>query len=457
MSAVGNWEPCSLFALSNELIGGRKLACSKEVDGCARCKREGIKCVYSAQKRMGRPRKHRAVETTEPQPPVTAPTEPPKQEEVQSIMAPNFDFDSTLGMDLDLSFLDMNNMDMNFLEIVDPNIQFPPLPDQVDSGQEPTGNGNANESGKPTEQRPHPSAFWPMSSNLSDINFDEPANPAPRPPALEMTAEEVSQLLRVDLDTMPSLSPPSSNSPSTHASPSEPDCTKSCNCLSAIYLALNSLQHLPSEVSEAMRVARTATKTAHDTILCPNCSDPPLEPTAMPPIQALQSLMMLGALLPSVSNAYMRILTMVDAEAAEADANRRKITFSLAAYGGLWGWAAQMDPLRCGAADRLEGAVLEPILWRLTVRALLKMDVYGINELTPGVDDETAQQPGLKDIINMMEQRSRRRHEQMDALVASGVVLKSNCEYVSLSSGDKPTCMRIIDIAKRSMDDLIIP
>ncbi|KAK8050665.1 hypothetical protein PG994_012395 [Apiospora phragmitis] len=35
----------------------RKLACSKEADGCARCKREGIVCHYSPQKQMGRPRK----------------------------------------------------------------------------------------------------------------------------------------------------------------------------------------------------------------------------------------------------------------------------------------------------------------------------------------------------------------------------------------------------------------
>ncbi|KAK6841295.1 hypothetical protein PG987_002155 [Apiospora arundinis] len=35
----------------------RKLACSKEADGCTRCKREGIACHYSPQKQMGRPRK----------------------------------------------------------------------------------------------------------------------------------------------------------------------------------------------------------------------------------------------------------------------------------------------------------------------------------------------------------------------------------------------------------------
>ncbi|KAI9722210.1 MAG: hypothetical protein M1812_001682 [Candelaria pacifica] len=37
----------------------RKLKCSGEVTGCARCLREQITCHYSGQKRMGRPRKRR--------------------------------------------------------------------------------------------------------------------------------------------------------------------------------------------------------------------------------------------------------------------------------------------------------------------------------------------------------------------------------------------------------------
>ncbi|KAJ2968190.1 hypothetical protein NQ176_g9301 [Zarea fungicola] len=42
----------------------RKLACSKEADGCSRCRREGIACYYSPQKPMGRPRKHRSAEAS---------------------------------------------------------------------------------------------------------------------------------------------------------------------------------------------------------------------------------------------------------------------------------------------------------------------------------------------------------------------------------------------------------
>jgi hypothetical protein len=42
--------------------GEVKKACSKEPDGCSRCKYEDIECHYSEQKHMGRPRKRRGIE-----------------------------------------------------------------------------------------------------------------------------------------------------------------------------------------------------------------------------------------------------------------------------------------------------------------------------------------------------------------------------------------------------------
>lgn len=42
--------------------GTRKLKCSGEVPQCSRCEREGIRCIYSPQKQMGRPRKRRREE-----------------------------------------------------------------------------------------------------------------------------------------------------------------------------------------------------------------------------------------------------------------------------------------------------------------------------------------------------------------------------------------------------------
>ncbi|KAL2022675.1 hypothetical protein VTK56DRAFT_4756 [Thermocarpiscus australiensis] len=436
----------------------RKLGCSKDIDGCVRCKREGIECVYSPQKRMGRPRKPRPVPVEESETLPETRSEGALKESKDGPVAavlPEFEFDSSIGMDLDLSFLDMSNPDMNFLEMIGFNNESSDAPvlAATDQGTSAYAKPLAGESAGP-------GCFW--SSQLGEINFDAPLSaPAPPPQATEVTSDEVAHILSADLaETLPSLSPPSSSTPSTHSSLLEQESARTCGCLTALYLALDSLQTLPQEVGEAMRVARTAAKTAHDTILCPVCGDPPLELSAgKTSVISLQSMLMLGALLPSLSNAYMRILGMVDAHAAAADVERRKIRFTLDRYGGLWGWMAQRDKVKCGVAERLEGAELEPILWRLTVRALLKMDVYGVNSLTAGIDNtEGVRQPGLKDIINMMEERSRRRHQMIDDMIASGAMKIPSCGYVPLSSAsDKPTCLRIIDIAKRSMDDLIIP
>lgn len=147
---------------------------------------------------------------------------------------------------------------------------------------------------------------------------------------------------------------------------------------------------------------------------------------------------------------------MVDQEAAAADRERRKIVFTLSEYGGLWGTLAEQEPYQCGAAEKLEGRVMEAGLWRLTVRALLKIDVYGVQD----VQCRDVRMLGLKDIIGMMEERSRRRHRLMDELVERGVVGRMR-GYVKLGDGEvggeQPTCLRIIDIAKRSMEELIIP
>ncbi|KAL2258144.1 hypothetical protein VTK26DRAFT_8670 [Humicola hyalothermophila] len=436
---------------------GRKLACSKEVDGCARCKREGIKCVYSPQKRMGRPRKPRPAPVAEAEPEVVR--KEPSKDEAATFIVPDFNFDSTFGMDLDLSFLDMGNTDVNFLELMDPNFELLPASVQPVLNQDSTSAATVSTSPPQPSQPSTPAAFWPLGSHLGEINFDEAPPSSAQPSHEVITAEDVARLFSSDCtETLPSLSPPSCDSPGTQVStPPQDNSPQTCGCLAALYLAMQSLQSLPKEVGSAIQVTRTASKAAHDAILCPVCGNPPLTLTGVPPVNAIQNMMMLGALLPSLSNAYMQILTMIDAEAAAADAEHRKITFSLKSYGGVWGWMASACSTKCqGGVERLEGAQLEPVLWRLTVRALLKIDVYGVNEFTPGNDGcDGMQQPGLKDIINMMEERSRRRHEQVNQLVAAGILQKSPAD--SLDPGEKPTCMRIIDIAKRSMDELVIP
>ncbi len=169
--------------------------------------------------------------------------------------------------------------------------------------------------------------------------------------------------------------------------------------------------------------------------------------------------MMLGALLPTIANAYDRILVMVDEECARADRERRHIAFTLGDYGGMWGRMGDYESM-CGETMGLNGNALEPSLWRRTARALLRIDVYGIN---PSGEEARLGpcgafvQVGLKDIILLLEDRSKFRHDSMDAAIAAGLI--DNPElygHALLPPGQKHTCQQVLEIAKRSIDHLVI-
>ncbi|KAB5580403.1 hypothetical protein GE09DRAFT_1082020 [Coniochaeta sp. 2T2.1] len=428
----------------------RKLACTKEADGCARCKRDGVKCHYSPQKQMGRPRK---VKRPQDKPQTHVQVEDEPTERRQPLIMPATD--SAMDLDLDMAFFGMN--DVNFLDLM--GSDFAPYPHQ--SAPEP-----------PKQPAPSPGAWQMMTTEhlAHEVDFDH--NPVPDPLAEEVSPQQVADIMTAEIPetiSLPALSPQQSSSISSEPSPSSSSQPTTCSCLASLYLALDSLSHLPKDACSAIHVARSASKAAYNTISCPICSTPSLDPTdpnVHPPIQSLQNMMMLGALLPSLSNAYKAILRMVDEEAHAANIHSRKLVFQLTSYGGLWGSLADADNI-CGAAENVDGRELDPAMWRLTVRALLKVDVYGLSDCTPGYEqfgrDKSGQplfQPGLKDIIQMMEDRSRMRHEQVDALVAAGQLrMSGSCEYIPLENhtGEKPTCFRIIDIAKKSMQSLVIP
>ncbi|KAK0655681.1 hypothetical protein B0T16DRAFT_16525 [Cercophora newfieldiana] len=447
---------------------GKKLACSKERDGCARCKREGIPCVYSAQKPMGRPRKraHDEVETA-PQAPVLEPRE--KHPHVE-IVPP---FDSSLGLELDMSFLDFDSQDMNFFDIIDtkftagPDLVLDPL---LDPFLDPTLSSTTKQPDPNVDGRLQMSDY--MGGNMGgNINFDFDPLAQEVPLHAEISREDIEQIMSAEMpEKTPSLSPTPSHSATTNATPPSstspgndppPPPPPTCACLHTLYLALDSLQRLPNELGAAMNVARTATRQAHEAVLCNVCGNPPLEISYVPPIASFQNLMMLGALLPSLANAYTRILTMVDDAACKADKEHRKMNFELDNYGGLWGPIAN-DFVCSTAREKLTAAPLEPTLWRLTVRAMLKIDVYGLHQIEndplPSASCYGAMSggyPGLKDIINLVEERSRKRHQELDMALAAGLIQKPDgCDY---DIGGEPPCMKIINIAKKSLDELVIP
>jgi hypothetical protein len=286
------------------------------------------------------------------------------------------------------------------------------------------------------------------------INFDA-VPPEKSTLVTEISLEEAAQLMHAaDLsDSVPGMSPNSATTAESQGAPT-PDSaqqTAVCSCLPTLYLALDGLQTAPTEIGQALRVARAAARAAHDAILCPVCSAPPITDLEhSPPIKSFQTMMMIGAVLPTTANHYMRILDMADRQAAAADAARQTIRFHLPDYGGVWGSLA--DPAQdCGMLAKLCDNTMDPATWRLAVRALLRCDVYGVERQDPGIE---FYQLGLKQIIQMMEDRSRERHAKIDELVACKLI-RPPCG-IHHSPGEGHTCMRIIQIAKQSMDRLVI-
>lgn len=256
----------------------------------------------------------------------------------------------------------------------------------------------------------------------------------------------------------PSLSSQGANTPenaNTSTTPSQ----GSCGCLPSLYLALDSLTNLPTEVEPAIRAARSATRAAHESTHCKVCC-PPLTESMRITISSFQNMMILGALFPSVVDAYRRIIDMIEIETARAICERRQMHFSLSAYGGVWGKLGSDDNM-CGAASQYDDIMLEPAMWRLTIRALLKVDVYGVNcgPEGPGSKALRVSQTGLKDIVAQLEERSRARHAEVDALLEAGLPGPVGPAGVRAqhSLGEEPHCKRIIKIAKDAIASLDIP
>ncbi|KAG5974789.1 hypothetical protein E4U58_002611 [Claviceps cyperi] len=233
----------------------------------------------------------------------------------------------------------------------------------------------------------------------------------------------------------------------------------SCGCLSSLYLAIESLNHLPSDVPSAMRATRSATKVAQDVLDCPYCSNwllrDPLQP---PPVQALQNMMYLGALVPSACNAYATILEMIDSETDAAIKSKRQILFSFKDIGGLWGHGVDGQG-SCSALKAYDNKALEPVVWQATVRSILKLDVYGLGGKTGESPTGRHLQRGLKDVVNHLDRTARVRHEMMDELVKAGRVPRQSkylVRHCAPIPEDQRDCVRLVESARMALDSLVL-
>lgn len=236
--------------------------------------------------------------------------------------------------------------------------------------------------------------------------------------------------------------------------------TVSCGCLSSLYLALESLGNLPAEVIPAMKVARNASRVAHDVIRCTVCSASLLdEPAKPPPIQSFQNLMLLGALVPSACNAYARILEMVDEETALAKLQGRTFWFSFKEIGGLWGCIGGM-PRGCTTYQSYNNKNMPPDMWRMTIRGLLRLDVYGLDEKDQEIPGAmTYRQLGLKDVVGQLEERSKKRHDALDALHAAGHTHEAARGVIYPTKACSPAernCTKVLETARIALENLVI-
>lgn len=414
----------------------RKLACTKEPDGCSRCKREGITCHYSPQKPMGRPRKRPRDESN---PENTAVTPAPKN------MMKEIPPDTS---DPGLAFISMLASDSNF--------------DLMSS---------------PSQEKGYSWAFGYTGDSLGDIGFDPVPQHTPSfSPSNIDPSLFVSVLEPPSADQVPNLSPNSASTPESvnsscsNTSPSQPSQlprpskapSRTCAHTAALYLALDSMQQVPPGVENAIGHARRATKTAYDVVFCPVCSfkiEPPDHAASADIMRNFQNLMLLAALIPSIVHAYMRILEAVDEEACRATAERRRLVFQLMGFGGIIWENTTGDDHQCNTAGEFNHREMEPSMWRLAVRALLKADVYGLSGLDADAAEMAPLHIGLKDIVMQMEQKSKARHAVMDAMIKSGTWpehLNPSCGIKMHAQGETPTCQKVIAIAKASIDQLFI-
>lgn len=242
-----------------------------------------------------------------------------------------------------------------------------------------------------------------------------------------------------------------------------------CACLSSLYLALSSIHSLPRNITAAVQVARSACRAAHDAIQCPVCA-PPIHESVKYPAVSFTTMMNLGSLLPCIVDAYRQILEMIDAETSRAIACRiEPLSFSLAAHGGIWGTLhanqgatteshqeRQSTPGLCAnALSRFDKQDMEPAQWRLTLRALLKVDVYGLERCDGG---EGFTQIGLRDLVAQLEERSRQRHEQVDQMVEAGLTPPTGLAGIPQRHTNQgaPPCRQVIAIARQAVESLVI-
>jgi hypothetical protein len=306
-----------LAAFANLVSGQRKLACSKDPNGCDRCKSENISCNYSEQKPMGRPRKRRIIETSE---------------------KVDIDFPQDLGLPL---YDDYNN-----LYGAEPYFTADEPPPEILSMAPPVE--------------------WLDVMRGPLINFG----------VVGTGTESITTSFNSEHQLSATSNPSLKGSEDSSKQSEEDD--RPCGCLESIYLSMAALNRLPNKLENALKTVRQALVAALKALYCPQCGNILLE-TPTPPMKAFANVMLLGTLIPIIASSYIDLLKMIDEEADAAAVGGRSKTFSLKDYGGLCGLEKGFGKAAGQCVDYLNEPVEMPATqWRSVLRAVLRVDIYGM-------------------------------------------------------------------------------
>ncbi|KAN0112235.1 hypothetical protein V8E51_005186 [Hyaloscypha variabilis] len=306
-----------------------KKACSKEQEGCSRCKFEEIECHYSEQKHMGRPRKRRCHELE------------------TKICETAKDFDAALPALEPLTRLDSDLLIDPYLEN---SGQF------LESGQAAAASGFGMYGGV-ISMAGNDSTLW--NFDAGDLSMSTSLGvrlPGPDMPEHPLLPHDMEQ----DNAKVHTAGPP-------------------CSCLATMYLAISSLQELSSEVGAALVVIRAAANTAQTVLRCEQCGRCLALP-GEPAIAAFQNTMLLGTLLPTIVDRYKQLLEMVNHETSMANIGGYKMRFDILEENAICGPSGLS-----GEAESVENALMDPDDWRDAVHRIIRDDVYGHKMMTPGL------------------------------------------------------------------------
>ncbi|TFA98602.1 hypothetical protein CCMA1212_009732 [Trichoderma ghanense] len=544
----------------------RKIACSKEPNGCDRCLKDGHPCVYSAQKPMGRPRKRRHAESDDSAAafsvrlPVSAPATAPSSQPA-SLLGPVPSFVASFApappaltaaasapaVTAALSYSPSVSIPASTSALLSPfplfaaaNHDEAALHSHVDAGhyhsQHHLHNATAHHHNHHRHSAPSP---FPVSDlmgpslqldtldlgNLGDLLLPDQSlasldsigmNPnvtATRlqPESRELfdsgatsamalrqtgffqglgfgdTSEALAALPEAPNDYEQNWTPrydellaPSDSSPSTRSSncfessdltsadttpPAvESSASAPCTCVSLITEAMASLLSLTSDTLSAIRVAREATRLAHNTLNCRQCYSEMYDLSKAVPPSRVQSSVYLGVFIPTACNAYKSILAKVDTDAEQAEKDGRLMHFNLQEVGGIL--ARFMDEGRaCTSVDYAQlkcsnNKALEPALWRTNMRAIIKVDVYGSHHLATfgwldrSIPSHVSLYRGLNDVVLLLDERNNKRHDMADSLMQA--CYGHAAQPMSCQRRQQRHCVSMLDQARMALNSLVI-